>query len=237
MTDFAQTRETMVEREIVARGIRDAHVLAAMRTVPREEFVPERLRRLAYDDGPLPIGEGQTISQPYVVALMIEAAALRPGERALEIGTGSGYAAALMGQIASEVFTVERHAVLADRARSCLERLGYANIRVETGDGPRGLPDKAPFDVMVASACGPGVPETWKEQLAAGGRIVMPVGGRHGYQDLVKLVRGSDGGFAEEMLGGVRFVPLIGAQGWPETAGRLRDMLSLGSGKEREDDG
>lgn len=237
MTDFAQTRETMVEREIAARGIRDAHVLKAMRTVPREEFVPERLRRLAYDDGPLPIGEGQTISQPYVVALMIEAAALRPGERALEIGTGSGYAAALMGQIASEVFTVERHAVLADRARSCLERLGYTNIRVETGDGTLGLPDEAPFDVIMASAGGPDVPEAWKEQLAAGGRIVMPVGGRHGYQDLVKLVRGSDGGFAKEMLGGVRFVPLIGAQGWPEKAGRLRDMLSLGSGKEREDDG
>lgn len=228
MTDFAQARQTMVERQIAGRGIRDANVLDAMRMVPREEFVPERLRRCAYDDGPLPIGEGQTISQPYVVALMIEAAALRPGERALEIGTGSGYAAALMGHIASDVFTVERHAALADRARSCLERLGYANIRVITGDGTLGLPGEAPFDVIIASAGGPGVPEAWKQQLAAGGRIVMPVGGRHGYQDLVKLVLGSDGGLAKEYLGGVRFVPLIGAQGWPETASRVRNLLTWG---------
>lgn len=228
MTDFAHARETMVERQIARRGIRDANVLSAMRAVPREEFVPEKLRRYAYDDGPLPIGDGQTISQPYVVALMIEAAALRPGERALEIGTGSGYAAALMGQIASDVFTVERLDVLAERARSCLARLGYANIRVHTGDGTLGLPGEAPFDVIIASAGGPDVPQAWKEQLAAGGRIVMPVGRHHGYQDLVKLVRGSDGGFTTELLGGVRFVPLIGAQGWPERSGWVRDLLTWG---------
>jgi protein-L-isoaspartate(D-aspartate) O-methyltransferase len=227
VTDFAQARETMVERQIAGRGIRDANVLGAMRKVPREEFVPEKLRRYAYDDAPLPIGDGQTISQPYVVALMIEAAALRPGERALEIGTGSGYAAALMGQIASDVFTVERLGVLAERARSCLARLGYANIRVHTGDGTLGLPEEAPFDVIIASAGGPDVPQAWKEQLAAGGRIVMPVG-RHGYQDLVKLVRGDDGSFDKELLGGVRFVPLIGAQGWPERSGWVRDLLTWG---------
>jgi protein-L-isoaspartate(D-aspartate) O-methyltransferase len=228
VTDFAQARETMVDRQIAGRGIRDAHVLSALRTVPREEFVPEKLRRYAYDDRPLPIGEGQTISQPYVVALMIEAAALRPGERALEIGTGSGYAAALMGQIASDVFSVERHGALAERARSCLAQLGYANIRVHRGDGTLGLPDEAPFDVIIASAGGPHVPEAWKEQLAAGGRIVMPVGRHHGYQDLVKLVRASGGGFTKELLGGVRFVPLIGAQGWPDKSGWVRDLLTWG---------
>lgn len=215
----------MVERQIARRGIRDAHVLRAMRAVPREEFVPENLRPFAYDDAPLPIGEGQTISQPYVVALMIEASGLHPGEQALEIGTGSGYAAALMGEIAAKVFTVERHAVLAERARQCLARLGYANVEVTTGDGTLGLPDEAPFDVIIAAAGGPNVPAAWKQQIAAGGRIVMPIGGRRGDQDLVRLVRCGEDRFDRKVLGGVRFVPLIGEQGWRDAADRIRDLL------------
>lgn len=203
----------MVDRQIAWRGVSDDHVLRAMRSVPREAFVPESLRVFAYDDAPLPIGEGQTISQPYVVALMIEAAALRPGERALEIGTGSGYAAAVMAEIAGQVFTIERLAGLADTARYRLTELGYANVEVRSGDGTLGLPEAAPFDVIIAAAAGPEVPEAWKEQLAAGGRIVMPVGG-YNYQELVRLTRRDDGKFSEERFGDVRFVPLVGAQGW-----------------------
>ena len=203
----------MVEHQIAWRGVRDDRVLRAMRSVPREAFVPESLRFLAYDDGPLPIGEGQTISQPYVVALMIEAAALRPGERALEIGTGSGYAAAVMAEIAAQVFTIERLAGLADTARRRLTELGYANIEVRIGDGTLGLPEAAPFDVILCAAAGPAVPAAWKEQLTEGGRIVMPVGS-HYSQDLVRLTRREDGGFDKVSLGDVRFVPLVGDQGW-----------------------
>jgi len=216
----------MVERQIARRGIRDAHVLRAMRAVPREEFVHESLRLFAYDDAPLPIGEGQTISQPYIVALMIEAARLRPGEHALEIGTGSGYAAAVMGEIAEKVFTVERHAGLADAARQRLAKLGYANVEVRTGDGTLGLPDEAPFDAIIAAADGPDVPAAWKEQIAIGGRIVMPIGGRHGDQDLVRLVRRDAEQFDKKFLGEVRFVPLIGAQGWNDSAEGLRGIVS-----------
>lgn len=203
----------MVEHQIAWRGVRDDRVLRAMRSVPREAFVPENLRFFAYDDAPLPIGEGQTISQPYVVALMIEAAALRPGERALEIGTGSGYAAAVMAEIAAQVFTIERLAGLADKARQSLTELGYANVDVRIGDGTLGLPEAAPFDVIIAAAAGPEVPAAWKEQLAAGGRIVMPVGG-YNHQELVRLTLRDDGKFDRQLLGDVRFVPLVGAQGW-----------------------
>lgn len=203
----------MVDRQIAWRGVGDEHVLRAMRSVPREAFVPESLRIFAYDDAPLPIGDGQTISQPYVVALMIEAAALRPGERALEIGTGSGYAAAVMAEIAGQVFTIERLDGLAHAARQRLAELGYANVEVHTGDGTLGLPEAAPFDVIIAAAAGPEVPEAWKEQLATGGRIVMPVGG-YDHQELVRLTRRDDGKFDKERFGDVRFVPLVGAQGW-----------------------
>lgn len=203
----------MVDRQIAWRGVGDDHVLRAMRSVPREAFVPESMRVFAYDDAPLPIGEGQTISQPYVVALMIEAAALRPGERALEIGTGSGYAAAVMAEITGQVFTIERLGGLADAARRRLTELGYANVEVRIGDGTLGLPEAAPFDVIIAAAAGPEVPAAWKGQLAAGGRIVMPVGS-HCSQDLIRLTRREDGGFDKVSLGDVRFVPLLGAQGW-----------------------
>jgi len=206
----------MVDRQIAWRGVSDDRVLRAMRAVPREAFVPESLRFFAYDDAPLPIGEGQTISQPYVVALMIEAAALRPTERALEVGTGSGYAAAVMAEIAGRVFTIDRLSGLADTARRRLAELGYANVEVRTGDGTLGLPEAAPFDVIIAAAAGPEVPAAWKEQLATGGRIVMPVGGID-HQELVRLTRRDDGGFDMESLGDVRFVPLVGTQGWRDT--------------------
>lgn len=213
MAGFKEQRATMVDRQIAWRGVRDTDVLRAMRLVPREAFVPEEVRIFAYDDAPLPIGEGQTISQPYVVALMIEAAALRRTDRVLEIGTGSGYAAAVMAEIAGEVFTIERLAELAEAARQRLIELGYANVDVRTGDGTLGLPEAAPFDVIVSAAAGPEVPAAWKEQLAPGGRIVMPVGSYES-QKLVRLTRREDGGFDRRSLGDVRFVPLLGAQGW-----------------------
>lgn len=213
MAEFKEQRATMVDRQIAWRGVRDTDVLRAMRLVPREAFVPEEVRIFAYDDAPLPIGEGQTISQPYVVALMIEAAALRGTDRVLEIGTGSGYAAAVMAEIAGEVFTIERLAELAEAARQRLIELGYANVDVRTGDGTLGLPEAAPFDVIVSAAAGPEVPAAWKEQLAPGGRIVMPVGSYES-QQLVRLTRREDGGFDRRSLGDVRFVPLLGAQGW-----------------------
>lgn len=216
MADYSQARAEMVERQIAGRDVKDAGVLRAMRAVPREEFVPEELRPFAYDDAPLPIGEGQTISQPYVVALMVEAANLRPEERALEIGTGSGYAAAVMAEIAAQVYTVERHASLAEAARRRLSALGYANVEVRTGDGTLGLPDAAPFDAIICAASGPDVPDAWKEQITTGGRIVMPVGGHYGGQQLVRLVRRDQDHFDRDLLGGVRFVPLVGAQGWQD---------------------
>lgn len=208
-----KARETMVEQQIAGRGITDAAVLEAMRKVRREEFVPSSLREAAYDDSPLPIGSGQTISQPYIVALMIEAAELEPDDHVLEIGTGSGYAAALIGEIAEKVFTIERHEDLAETARERLATLGYANIEVHTGDGTLGLPDKAPFGAIIAAAGGPEVPASLKSQLAIGGRLIIPVGG-NGSQRLVKLIRRAKDTFDEESLGEVRFVRLIGEQGW-----------------------
>jgi protein-L-isoaspartate(D-aspartate) O-methyltransferase len=214
MTDFAGLREEMVRRQIAARGIADPDVLSAMRAVPREAFVPADLAPFAYDDTPLAIEAGQTISQPYIVALMIEAAAIRPGARVLEIGAGSGYAAALIGRIAAEVIAIERHAELADSARARMERLGYSNVRIVHADGSAGLAEAAPFDAILAAASGPFVPDALKRQLAIGGRLVMPVGEPHATQSLVKVVRTGDEEFVQETLGMVRFVPLIGEQGW-----------------------
>jgi protein-L-isoaspartate(D-aspartate) O-methyltransferase len=204
----------MVRRQIAGRGIANPHVLAAMRSVPREAFVPTASAPFAYDDTPLAIEAGQTISQPYIVALMTEAAAIRPGARVLEIGAGSGYAAALIGQIAAEVIAIERHAELADSARERMERLGYLNVRIVHGDGSAGLAEAAPFDAILAAASGPFVPDALKRQLAIGGRLVMPVGEPHATQSLVKVVRTGDDEFVQETLGLVRFVPLIGEQGW-----------------------
>jgi protein-L-isoaspartate(D-aspartate) O-methyltransferase len=217
-TGFAAQRERMVARQIVARGVRDPLVLAAMRQVPREAFLPERVRDLAYDDSPLPIGHGQTISQPYIVAAMIEALQLNGGERVLEIGAGSGYAAAVLAQIAGEVTTIERIGALADRAAAALAALGFGNVQVRQGDGSRGWPPGAPYDAIVVAAGGPHLPESLKAQLAIGGRLVMPVGADQSAQQLVRLTRRSVADVRCEPLADVRFVPLIGDEGWASVA-------------------
>jgi protein-L-isoaspartate(D-aspartate) O-methyltransferase len=209
-------RKRMVARQIAARGVRSPQVLRAMRRVRREGYVPAELTELAYDDEPLPIGEGQTISQPYIVALMVEAMDLHGGERVLEIGTGSGYAAAVLAEIAGEVYTVERHEALARAARERLSRDGYDSVQVRHGDGTLGWPTAAPFDAIVVSAGGPDVPPALREQLAIGGRLVMPVGGERNSQTLKRITRLDPEEYREEDLGGVRFVPLLGAQGWED---------------------
>ena len=214
MTHFETLRHLMAEHQLERRGIRDPLVLEAMRSVPREAFVPPELAEEAYADGPLPIGEGQTISQPYIVALMVEALELRRGERVLEIGAGSGYAAAVLAEIAAEVYTVERHAPLAREARERLRALGYENVQLRVGDGSRGWPEHAPYDAIVVAAGAPEVPEALKEQLAVGGRLVIPVGQGRTLQELLRLRRLSETQYQREELGGVRFVPLVGAEGW-----------------------
>lgn len=175
MTDFAAARARMVDVQIARRGIRDAAVLDAMRTVPRERFVPEALAEFAYEDTPLPIGAEQTISQPFIVAAMVEAAEIGRQDRVLEVGAGSGYAAAVLGQVAGQVFAVERHARLGTAAAARIEALGYDNVRIENGDGSGGLPAEAPFDAILVSAGGPDVPHALKQQLAVGGHLIVPV--------------------------------------------------------------
>jgi protein-L-isoaspartate(D-aspartate) O-methyltransferase len=213
---FDDERRRMVETQIAPRGVHDAAVLAAMGKVPREKFVPRHQAPYAYDDRPLLIGEGQTISQPYIVALMTEAARLTPRDRVLEIGTGSGYAAAVLAEIAAEVYTIERLAPLAKSARQHLADLGYVKVHVRCGDGTLGWPEHAPYDAIVATAGGPEVPKALLEQLAIGGRLVIPVGTSRHEQTLVRVVRAGAADYDEEDLGGVEFVPLIGAQGWPD---------------------
>ena len=212
--DYADRREQMVNQQIASRAIVDPAVLAAMRAVPREQFVLEPYRQYAYDDTPLPIPANQTISQPFIVAYMIAALALGPEDRVLEIGTGSGYAAAVLSRIAREVYTVERHYKLADYARSRLERLGYANVQVRHGDGTRGWPEHAPYDGVIVAAGGPAVPESLRGQLAIGGRLVMPVGRSRSAQNLILITRVDEGVYRDEMLVPVAFVPLIGDEGW-----------------------
>jgi len=216
MTDFTLLRERMVERQIERRGLDDPALLAAFRAVPREEFVTRGYAEAAYADTPLPIESGQTISQPYIVALTIDAAEIGAGDKVLEIGAGSGYAAAVIGQIADKVVAIERHGELARLARERMERLGYDNVKIIEGDGTRGCPDEAPFDAIVAAASGSHVPEVLIEQLKAGGRIVMPIGDPGSIQNLVKVTRRDDGSLESEDLGGVRFVPLIGAHGFAD---------------------
>ncbi len=206
----------MVRRQIAGRGIADRRVLAAMEKVPREAFLAEAMQEFAYEDTPLPIEEGQTISQPYIVARMAEAADVGPGDRVLEIGAGSGYAAAVLGELAGRVFTIERHPALADLARARLRQLGYDNVEVRTGDGTLGWPEQAPFDAIIATASGPRVPEAWRAQLAVEGRLVMPVGETPTHQRLIRLTRTGPETWHEEEIEEVRFVPLIGEQGWPE---------------------
>jgi protein-L-isoaspartate(D-aspartate) O-methyltransferase len=217
-------RRSMVDRQIAARGVRDERVLEAFRRVPREAFVPAPFRDHAYEDRPLPIGEGQTISQPFIVALMTEALRLPPSApgsptRVLEIGTGSGYAAAVLAEVAGEVVTIERHAALAERSRAVLAALGYGNVRVVEGDGTRGWPERAPYHGIVVAAGGPGVPRSLREQLVEGGRLVIPVGPADDVQKLVVITRLAGDRWREEDLGEVRFVPLIGEEGWSDAGG------------------
>ena len=215
MLNTTRARDRMVDVQIAGRGVRDKAVLEAMRQVPREVFVEPGFEEFAYEDGPLPIGEGQTISQPYIVALMIEAAEVKPGERVLEVGAGSGYATAVLSRIAESIYAIERHASLATTAQERFNRLAYGNIELRTGDGSRGWPKAAPFDAILVSAGGPEVPAALKDQLALGGRLVIPVGSEH-EQKLLKLTRTSESAYEEKDCGYVSFVPLIGAQGWPE---------------------
>ena len=214
MTDYAAEREAMVERQLRRRGISEPEILDAFRAVPREAFVGEEYAHLAYGDHPLPIEAGQTISQPYIVALMIQAAAIKPGDRVLEVGAGSGYAAALISRIAEKVIAIERKHELVEVARERLRRLGYGNVEIVEGDGTKGWRDEAPYDAILAAASGSHVPRSLVEQLAPNGRIVMPVGDPGLVQDLIKVTKQEDGIVKQESLCGVRFVPLIGEEGW-----------------------
>lgn len=211
---FAAQRERMIAEQLAARGIVDTAVLSAFRTIPREPFVPPAYRDYAYDDTPLPIPAGQTISQPYVVAFMLSLVHLRRRERVLEIGTGSGYAAALLSQLAAEVYTVERHAELVAYARERLADLGVTNVWVRHGDGSLGWPEHAPYDAILVAAGGPDVPQSLKAQLAVDGRLIMPVGQSQRRQRLVLVRRRSETIFEEATRSPVAFVPLIGKEGW-----------------------
>jgi protein-L-isoaspartate(D-aspartate) O-methyltransferase len=211
---MVQERRQMVEQQIRQRGVTDPVILDAMAEVPRELFVAPEYRIQSYDDTPLPIPAGQTISQPYVVALMIEALHLRPADRVLEIGTGSGYAAAVLSRMSREVYTVERHGELVAYARARFQELGYDNIQVRHGDGTLGWPEHAPYDGIVVAAGGPQIPLSLRQQLAPGGRMVIPVGRRRERQQLVRITRENESDFRQEKLGHVRFVPLIGREGW-----------------------
>jgi protein-L-isoaspartate(D-aspartate) O-methyltransferase len=219
--DYERARTEMVRSQVEARGIHSPLVLAALRHVPRERYVSAEFAGQAYEDRPLPIEDEQTISQPYIVAYMLEALGLRGGERVLEVGTGSGYATALLAEIGSRVCTIERHAGLARSARARLEREGLCNVELRHGDGTLGWPEAAPFDAILVSAGGPHVPEALKRQLAPGGRLVMPVGSQRRVQHLVRVTRTGPESFEEQRLTDVHFVPLVGAEGWePVDAGR-----------------
>lgn len=210
--DYKAARKRMVTGQIAARGITSQRVLDAFLEVPRHLFVPPNQRLFAYQDGPLPIGLGQTISQPYIVAYMTDQLRLTGDEVLLEIGTGSGYQAAILGLLAQEVHTVERHHHLAEKARELLHNLDYNNITIHEGDGTHGLPEYAPFQGIMVTAAAPEVPQPLLDQLAEGGRLVMPVGGRGG--QLLKLFQRQEGKIKAEILTPVAFVPLIGDHGW-----------------------
>jgi protein-L-isoaspartate(D-aspartate) O-methyltransferase len=212
--EYAAQRVEMIEKQLRRRGISDAAVLAAMTEVPRHEFVPQEMRSHAYDDLPLPIGGGQTISQPYIVAAMTLALHLQPGDRVLEIGTGCGYQAAVLSRLAKEVFTIERRSELASAASATLARLGYPNAHVHCGDGTLGLPELAPFDAILVAAAAPAVPKPLLAQLAEGGRMILPVGDAE-HQELQLIERRGDA-FPTKLLEGCRFVPLVGYHGWQE---------------------
>ena len=226
MAEMSADRNRMVDTQIAGRGIRDPHLLDAMRKVPREKFVSAGYEGLAYEDGPLPIGHGQTISQPYIVALMIEAAEVRPGDRVLEVGAGSGYAAAVMAEIAEHVHAIERHAPLGETGAERLRNASYDNVEVHVADGTLGWPEGAPYDAIVVAAGGPSVPRALKEQLKEGGRLVIPVGDAASFagQTLLKVTRRGPERWDEERLSAVRFVPLVGAQGWTEDGRRPAEI-------------
>jgi protein-L-isoaspartate(D-aspartate) O-methyltransferase len=207
---FANARQKMVESQLRARGIHDQRVLDVMARVPRHEFVAEHYRDQAYEDHPLPIGESQTVSQPYIVALMLETLALEPSSKVLEIGTGSGYQTALLGELCAEVISVERHPTLARDAESLLTRLGYGNVKVFVADGSQGLAAFAPYDGIVVSAAAPGIPTPLFEQLREGGRMIIPVGPAEAQE--LQLVRAHGGKPLVERMEGCRFVPLIGGE-------------------------
>lgn len=210
--EYAPRRADMVEKQLRRRGIKDGAVLAAMFEVPRHEFVPLELRVRAYEDAPLPIGSGQTISQPYIVAAMTAALHLQPQHRVLEIGTGCGYQAAVLSRLAKEVFTIERQPELASAASEKLSQLGYSNVHVHCGDGTFGLPDFAPFDAILVAAAAPSVPKPLLAQLSEGGRMIIPVGDADNQE--LQLIEKRAESFPTRMLEGCRFVPLVGFHGW-----------------------
>jgi protein-L-isoaspartate(D-aspartate) O-methyltransferase len=212
MVDDNSLRDKMVAQQLVKRGIKDTRVLEAMRDTPRHLFVPRRYRAMAYEDMPLPIGHDQTISQPFIVAMMAQALQLSGRERVLEIGTGSGYQAAVLSRLATVVFSVERLPELAARARTALDTLGLKNIHVIVADGSLGLPEHAPYHAIIVAAASPKTPQPLVDQLAPGGRLVIPVGDRH-EQTLTRLRKTNHGVYVEQ-FGGCRFVPLIGEEGW-----------------------
>lgn len=218
IVEFAQQRQEMIEKQLRRRGVTDARVLAAMAVVPRHQFVPEELRSRAYEDLPLPIGAGQTISQPYIVAAMTSALVLDPSERVLEIGTGCGYQAAVLSRLVKDVFTVEVLPELASAASDRLVRLGYANVHVHCGDGTFGLPEFAPFDAILVAAAAPAVPKPLLAQLAEDGRMILPVGDSENQE--LRLIEKQGTAFLTRSLEGCRFVPLVGYYGWQEPPSR-----------------
>ncbi|MGK2908103.1 MAG: protein-L-isoaspartate(D-aspartate) O-methyltransferase [Desulfuromonadales bacterium] len=216
MRDFAIARRRMVEEQVIARGVKDIRVIDAMLKVPRHKFVEEALENKAYQDAPLPIGERQTISQPYMVAVMSEALVLQGPETVLEVGTGSGYQAAILAMLAERVFTLERIPSLARRARKVLDECGLSKVNIRLADGTHGWQDMAPFDAILVTAGAPQVPQDYLDQLAVGGRLVIPVGDRDA-QVLMRITRCGEQEYQEEQLLGCRFVPLIGNHGWNES--------------------
>lgn len=233
MLDIPLARDRMVNIQLAGRGIRNCDVLEAMRAVPRELFVDPGLEEFAYEDGALPIGERQTISQPYIVGLMIEAAEVKAGDRVLEVGAGSGYAAAVMSRVADHVHAIERHPSLAHAAQRRFSKLGYNNVALRVGDGTLGWPDAAPFDAILVSAGGPEVPQALQHQLSIGGRLIIPVGPAGRSQTLLKITRRGQEEFVQEKLGGVTFVPLIGEQGWTEDGRRAATNHLPGHSRKR----
>lgn len=213
MRDFTIARRRMVEDQVIDRGVKDRRVIDAMLKVPRHKFVEEALEGKAYQDAPLPIGDKQTISQPYMVAVMSEALALNGSEKVLEIGTGSGYQAAVLALLADRVFSLERIPSLARRARKVLDGCGFSKVNIRVADGTQGWQDMAPFDAIVVTAGAPEVPQDYLHQLAVGGRLIIPVGDRNS-QVLMRITRTTEAAYQEEQMLGCRFVPLIGRHGW-----------------------